>query len=71
MCVYVLVGAGVAQSVYCLTTDWTTVGSGFDPRQGKLIFSAASVSRPALGHTHPPEQWVPGALSPGQSAVGA
>jgi hypothetical protein len=33
-------GTGVAQSVYCLTTDWTTGRSRFDPRQrqAKLYF---------------------------------
>jgi hypothetical protein len=39
--------------------------SGFDPRQGQRIFPLASVSRPALGPTQPPVQWVPGVLSPG------
>jgi hypothetical protein len=39
--------------------------SGFDPRQGQKIFPLASVSRPALGLTQPPVQWVPGVLSPG------
>jgi hypothetical protein len=33
-------GAGVAQSVQCLTMDWTTGRSGFDPRQGQRIFSS-------------------------------
>jgi hypothetical protein len=39
--------------------------SRFDPRQGQRIFPLASVSRPALGPTQPPVQWVPGVLSPG------
>jgi hypothetical protein len=50
-------GAGVAQAVYCLTTDWTNGWSGFDPRQGQRIFPLASVSRPALRPTQPPVQW--------------
>jgi hypothetical protein len=58
-------GAGLAQAVQCLTAGWTTGRSGFDPWQGQRIFPVASVSRPALGPTHPPVQWVPGVLSPG------
>jgi hypothetical protein len=30
-------GAGVAQSVQCLTMDWKTRRSGFDARQGQSI----------------------------------
>jgi hypothetical protein len=35
------------------------------PRQRQRIFLLASASRPALGTTQPPVQWVPGVLSPG------
>jgi hypothetical protein len=44
------------------------VGSGFDPRQGQRIFPLTSVSRPALGPTQSPVQWVPGVLSSGVKA---
>jgi hypothetical protein len=57
--------AGVAKAVQCLSTGWTTGRSGFDPRQGERIFPLSSVSRPALGPTQPPVQWVPGVLCPG------
>jgi hypothetical protein len=47
-------------------------GLGFDPRQGQRIFPLSSVSKPALGPTQPPVQWVPGCPFPGgKSAAGA
>jgi hypothetical protein len=55
----------VAQSVQCLATGWKTGRSKFDPRREQSIFPVASVSRPALGSTQPPVQWVSGVLSPG------
>jgi hypothetical protein len=35
---------------------------GFESRQGLRIFLFTTASRPALGHTQPPIQWVRGAL---------
>jgi hypothetical protein len=37
-------------------------------RQGQRIFPLASESRPDLGLTQPPVQWVLGVLSPGRDA---
>jgi hypothetical protein len=42
--------------------------SGFDSWRGQRIFPVASVSRPAVGPTQAPVQWVPGVLSPGVKA---
>jgi hypothetical protein len=55
----------VAQSVQCLTTDWTTgvrTPTGAEDFSSNLLTSA---SRPALGPTQLPVLWVPGALSRG------
>jgi hypothetical protein len=57
--------AGLAQSVWCLTTGLTTGRSEFDPRQRQRIFPLSSVSRPALRPAQPPVRWVPGVPSPG------
>jgi hypothetical protein len=54
----------VAQSVQCLTMDWTTGRSGFDLRQRQEVFSVTSVSRSALGPTQPPVQWALGGHFP-------
>jgi len=45
--------------------DW-----GFESWQGLGIFLFTTTSRPALGHTQPPIQWVPGALSLGVKWLG-
>jgi hypothetical protein len=44
--------------------------SGFYSLQGLGIFLFTSASRPALGPTQPPIQWVPGALSLGVKGTG-
>jgi hypothetical protein len=51
----------IAQSVCCGRPG----DRGSIPGRGERIFPLASVSRPALGPTQPPVQWVPGVLSPG------
>jgi hypothetical protein len=55
----------VAQSVQCMATDWTTGRYRFDPGRGKRFLPLTSVSRPALGPTQAPVQWIKGVLSPG------
>jgi hypothetical protein len=65
MCMYVEPGSsGSIVSDYALATG----RSVFDPRRGQRIFPLTSVSRPALGPTQPPVQWVPRVLSPGGKA---
>jgi hypothetical protein len=58
-------GAGVAQSVWCLTTDWMTGDRGSISGIGKRIFPLTCVSRPALRHTQPPVKWAQGVFPPG------
>jgi hypothetical protein len=49
-----------------MAMGWTIVEDRrFDCRRGLGIFLFDTVSRTALGPTHPPIQWVPDALSPG------
>jgi hypothetical protein len=43
---------------------------GFESREGLAIFLFTTASRPALGPTQPPTQWVPGALSLGVKRSG-
>jgi hypothetical protein len=62
-------GAGIVQSVKRLATGWKTAGRSSSLRRVKNIIFATS-SRPALGPTQPPNQWVPG-ISPGGKTAGA
>jgi hypothetical protein len=52
-----------------IVSDYTVEDqvTGFDSRQRQKIFPLVSVSRPALGPTQHPVQWVPGVLSPGRA----
>jgi hypothetical protein len=55
-------------SEYFPVSQWYSSGlrlddRGFESRQGLGIFLSIIVSRPALGLTQPPVQWVTGALS--------
>jgi hypothetical protein len=63
--VHVKLVGPVAQSVYRLTTGLD--GPGIEPRWGQDF---SHTSRPVLGPTQPPVQWVPG-LSRRQSGRGA
>jgi hypothetical protein len=38
---------------------------GFDSPKGQYIFLFSIKSRPVLGHSQPPTNWVPGAVFPG------
>jgi hypothetical protein len=60
---YIFFFDGVAQSVKRLATGWTIRRSVFDSRRGLGIFLFDIISRPALGPTQTPIQWVQGSLS--------
>jgi hypothetical protein len=46
---------------------WTTEGSEFESRKGKIFLFSTS-SRLALSFTQPPSQWVPGVKQPGHES---
>jgi hypothetical protein len=47
-----------------IVTDYGLDDRGSIPDRGRGFFFLVSASRPALGSTQPPIQWVPGVLSP-------
>jgi hypothetical protein len=59
---------GSRDSSIDIAADYGLDGRGSNPRRGKRFFSTAS--RPVLGPTQPPIQWIPGALSPGVKRSG-
>jgi hypothetical protein len=53
-----------------MALDYGLDDQGFESQQGLGIFLFTIASRPALGPTQPPIQWVPGALSLGVKRPG-
>jgi hypothetical protein len=60
----------IAQLLQRWATGWTIGVLGFDSRRELEIFLLPTASRPALGPTQHPIQWVPGALSLGVKPPG-
>jgi len=56
--------------VACIVTEVRAGRLEFDSRLGQGCFLIATASRPALGLTQPPIQWVPGGFSPGVKRPG-
>jgi hypothetical protein len=55
--------SGAMRTTYGIATGLRAGRPEFNSRQGQEIFLYATASKPALGPTQPPIQWVPGALS--------
>jgi hypothetical protein len=55
---------------FVIVLDYGLDDRGFESRQGLRIFLLTIASRPALGPTQLPIQWVPGTLPRGQSGRG-
>jgi hypothetical protein len=67
MCIYVYICVIYVWSRDSSVGRLTSYGldcRGSNPSSGKILL-VSTASRPALGPTLPPIQWVPGALSPG------
>jgi len=60
----------IAQSVYRWATSWTIGVLRFDSRRRLWIYLFTTASRTALEPTQLPNEWVPGALSPGVKRPG-
>jgi hypothetical protein len=60
----------ICLSSIALGNGWAIGVRGFDSRRGPGIFLFTAASRPVLGPTQPPIQWVPGTLSLGVKQLG-
>jgi hypothetical protein len=56
---YVLLGAGIPQSVQRLATGWTAEEVRVRVSVGGNIFLLSTPLRPVLGPAQPPTQWEP------------